>query len=328
MYCAITGANGFVGSHLVDRLVAEGHQVCALVRATSDLQWLKNKPVTLIKGDLDDAQALKQAFTGVSVVFHVAGVVNSLDSDTFFRVNAEGTRKVAEACLEVNPKLSRFVLVSSQSVVGPNPGGTPMNEEIPCRPINLYGKSKLAGEEAARKLMPALPLSIIRPGPIYGPRDREALALIQMAAKGFHVKVGLARRMCNFCHVEDVVTSLMLAATREEALGETFLISDTQNYTVQESGRIMSAALRDGRKSFPLWLPVSVAYAAGAVSGAIGRLRHVTPDLNLDRVRMLTARGWAMDTSKAQKLLGYTPQYDLASGVVQTVKWCKEHGWM
>ena len=325
MRCIVTGANGFVGSHLVDLLLQEGHEAVAYVRAGSSLRWLEGKPITLARGTLEDSEALRQVMAGADVVFHVAGVVNALDREGYFHVNARGTRAVAEAFMDACPDAHRFVLVSSQSVVGPSE--VPVTEQTQCQPMNLYGESKLAGEQEAQSLAPALPLSIARPGPIYGPRDREALPLFKQASMGLRVKVGFAANVSNFCHVDDVARGIMLCATRDEALGQTFMIGGSDNYTLDQLGRILVSALRGGQ-GIPIWLPVTAVYAAGVAGELWSRLRRAPAGFNLDRARMLTAGGWPMDISKARKLLGYEPRWDLGDGARQTVAWAKENGWM
>ena len=165
MKCALTGANGFLGSHLADRLVADGHEVTALVRESSNLRWLEGKDLRLVVGNLDDAGALADAFAGAEVIFHLAGVVVASDPQAYYRVNVEGTRGVAEAALELGDGLKRFVQVSSLAVYGSGQGDEgPVSEESPCEPVNHYGRSKLAGDEAARALWPRLPLTVVRPG--------------------------------------------------------------------------------------------------------------------------------------------------------------------
>lgn len=325
MRCVVTGANGFVGSHLVDLLLAEGHQVTALVRPTSNLRWLEGKPITLVKGSLEDPDTLRQGLGGAELVFHVAGVVNATNLDAYLRVNARGTATVGRAFLEHCPKGRRFVLVSSQSVVGPT--DNPATEQMEPRPINMYGQSKLAGEQEALALAPDLPLSIVRPGPIYGPRDAEALPLMSLAARGFHLRLGWRSAVSNMCHVQDVARGALLAATRDEALGQTFMLGGAENYPINQLMRKWVAELHGGA-GIPLWLPVSAAYAAGAAGELWCRVSGKTVSLNLDRVRMLTAGDWPLDISKMRQLLGYEPRWDVCTGATQTVKWAKEQGWI
>ena len=328
MRCALTGANGFLGSHLVDRLLADGHEVSALVRESSDLRWLAGQEVRLVKGELDDPASLARAFEGAELIFHLAGAVVALESKAYYRVNQEACRVVAEAAMGCGEGLKRFVLVSTLAVHGRRPDETgPVSEESACEPVNHYGRSKLGGEEAARALGSGLPLTVIRPGGIYGPRDEASLALFQQGQKGIYLKMGLGRRMVNMCHVADIVDGIMLAATKDEALGETFLLGDRENYTLEKLGQTMVQAVRGGR-GVPIWLPLSGAYVAGALGSAVGRLRGKRPLLDLDQVRMYAVRNWAMDVGKARRMLGYRPRYTLLEGATETAAWYREEGWL
>ena len=327
MRCAVTGANGFVGSHLVDRLVQDGHQVRVLARPTADLRWLQDDVVEVVQGSLSEPEALRRVFRDCDLVFHIAGVTAARTSELFYRVNRDGTRLAVEACLEAAPDLRRFVLMSSIAAVGPGAGEQPIDEQVGPHPVNHYGRSKLAGEEQAKAAGARLPLAIVRPGAIYGPRDVDVLTMLKVAALGFRVHVGLARRAHNFCHVSDVVQGTILAATRSEAVGETFNIGDLTNYPLPEVGQIMARIMGRGR-ALPIWLPLSIAYGVGAASGMVARLRRSRPSLNVDRIKLLTARNWTMDVSKAQRMLGYQPRYTLESGLTDTVAWCREAGWL
>lgn len=327
MKCALTGANGFLGSHLADRLLKDGHQVTALVRESSELRWIADKGIRLVTGALDDAAALAQAFEGAELIFHLAGAVVAGDPAAYYRVNQEAARAVAEAALGVEG-LRRFVLVSTLAVHGvrkDEPG--PVNEESGCEPVNHYGRSKLGGEEAARALCPGLPLTVVRPGGIYGPRDTASLALFQQGAKGIYLKMGFGRRLVNMCHVADIVDGILLAAARDEGLGETFLLGDAENYTLEQLGQTMVRAVRGGR-GLPLWIPLTGAFALAAAGSALGRLRGKRPLLDIDQVRMYAVRNWAMDVGKARRLLGYRPRYTLLEGATETAAWYREQGWL
>jgi len=327
MRCGVTGASGFVGSNLVDLLLEQGHQVRILARPTADLRWIRDTVVEVVQGSLADADALRSTFDRCDLVFHVAGVTTARTCEEFYRVNRDGTRQAVQACLEAAPGLRRFVLISSIAAVGPGGDDRPLDEAVDPHPVNHYGRSKLAGELQARAVGDRLPLTVVRPGAIYGPRDTDVLVLLKVAALGFRVHIGLARRLLNFCHVSDVVRGTLLAATRPEGLGQTFNIGDLANYDLAQVGCTMARVM--GRpKAWPVWLPISVAYGMGAASGAIARLRQTRPTLNVDRIRLLTARNWTMDVGKAGDLLGYTPSYDLERGLGHTVRWCREAGWL
>jgi nucleoside-diphosphate-sugar epimerase len=328
MLCAITGANGFVGSHLAERLVEQGHEVRALVRASSDLTWLGDLPLALFEGNLNDREVLRRTFEGCELVFHLAGVTSASARETFFDANVTGARNVAQACLDAaGETLRRFVLVSSLAASGPGVGEAPVTEACEARPINWYGESKLAGEREVQALAPRLPLTVVRPGAIYGPRDKDHLGLVKAAARGVRLKLGLGRRAYNFCHVDDVVTATIPAASYEKALGETFLVGDVDNYTLTEVSEILVRLLRGGG-GVTFLLPVSVAYCAAAVGGLAARIRGGRPELNLDRLRLFAARNWTMDVKKARQTLGYAPRFVLEAGMADTIAWYRRVGWL
>jgi nucleoside-diphosphate-sugar epimerase len=327
MLCGVTGANGFVGSHMVDHLLREGHQVRVLVRPTADLRWIRDPVVEVVQGSVSEREALCRTFDGCDLVFHIAGVTSAHVPEEFYRVNRDGTRRAVAACLEAAPRARRFVLMSSIAAVGPGSKGAAIDEAAGPHPINHYGRSKLAGEEQARAVGDRLPLTIVRPGAIYGPRDRDVLTLLKVATLGFRVHVGLARRELNFCHVGDVVQGTLLAASRDEGRGETFNIGDINNYQLSEVGQTMARVM--GRQStLPVWLPLSLAYGVGAAGGVVSRLRRTRPKLNLDRIRLLTARNWKMDVGKARRLLGFSPRHTLEAGLEETVAWYRRNGWL
>jgi nucleoside-diphosphate-sugar epimerase len=327
MLCGITGANGFVGSHMVEHLLQQGHQVRVLARPTADLRWIQDTVVEVVQGSVSERDALCRTFDGCDLVFHFAAVTSANVPEQFYRVNRDGTRLAVEACLEAAPRARRFVLMSSIAAVGPGSRGEAIDEATRPHPINHYGRSKLAGEKQARAAGDKLPLTIVRPGAIYGPRDADVLTLLKVATLGFRVHVGLARRELNFCHVSDVAQGTMLAACRDEGLGETFNIGDVTNYQLSEVGQAMARVM--GRQStLPVWLPLSVAYGVGAAGGVVSRLRRARPKLNVDRIRLLTARNWTMDVGKARRRLGFKPEHTLETGLAQTAAWYRKMGWL
>jgi nucleoside-diphosphate-sugar epimerase len=132
----VTGATGFIGSHLVEALLQKGVQVRCLVRKTSDLSWLKNLPIEVFRGNCNDKASLEEAVKGVDQVFHLAGVTKAVEEKTYFEVNALGTENLIHACLENNPRLQKFVYVSSQAAAGPCQNGGKKRESDRCEPVS------------------------------------------------------------------------------------------------------------------------------------------------------------------------------------------------
>lgn len=325
MLCAVTGANGFLGSHLVDRLLGDGHRVRVLVRPTADRRWLAGKEVETVTGDLFDREATDALCRDARWVFHAAGAISAHRQRPYFAINVDGSMAVARSAQRAAPTLKRFVFVSSQSVCGPSRDGAPLTERTDARPVNLYGESKLAAERALSEL--ELPLTVVRPGPIYGPRDRNTLPFFQLARFGLRLKLGFGRRLSNFAHVEDVVAGMVACAEHRAAEGGVFLLGGPDNMEFDDIGRAVVQAVRgkDGRVVFvPRWL----AYTAGAVGGGVGRLLSTPPGLNLDRIRMLVQPNWSMDLSHIGETVGFEPTIPLPDGALQTANWYREQGWI
>ena len=165
----VTGANGFVGSHIVDCLLRHGNKVRAMVRHTSDLSWLENKPVEICYGTLDDLPSLLTAVEGVDRIVHNAGVVAAKQKYLYFLHNSEGTHNLIKAVLQVYTGNSRprFLLVSSQTAAGPS-GTKWKTEDDPPSPITDYGRSKLLAESTLMRYSDQLPVTIVRPPSVYG----------------------------------------------------------------------------------------------------------------------------------------------------------------
>ena len=169
----VTGANGFVGSHLVDLLLENNYIVHCITRKSSNLKWLKDKDVQIFDSGLLNKDGLRQAFQGADYIYHVAGVVKSKKPEGYFHGNVETTRVLLETAVEFKDTIKKFLIVSSQTAAGPSYNGKVMSEDDSCKPITTYGRSKLAEEELAKSFMHLLPITICRAPAVFGERDTE-----------------------------------------------------------------------------------------------------------------------------------------------------------
>lgn len=325
MRALVTGASGFIGSNLVDRLLAEGAQVKCLVRARSNLTWLGSQALTLVPGDFHDAAALAPAVQDVDVVFHVAGVTRAARRAGYFRGNLEATRTLLRACQEYGPGDQKFLFVSSLAAAGPSPG-PPLTEDLEPQPVSAYGLSKLAAERAVLEFGRTRPVIIIRPPAVYGPRDRDTLMLFKSVQRGLHVIPGRGAQKVSLVHVDDLVTGILLAARSKQASGRVYYICGEGHYDWQTVGDYLGRAL--GRRFGTLYVPWGVMRLVAAGGSLASQFTRVPTLLNLDKLRDIRQSNWLCTPAKAKTEFGFQPAIDLLTGLTTTAAWYKEMGWL
>jgi len=318
----VTGANGFIGSHLTERLVAEGHRVRCLVRPTSDRRWIAGLPVEYVTGDLTEAGTADETVAGAEWVFHLGGAVKAVDEAGFFRVNAEGTRTLAEASKRAGVK--RFVLLSSLAAAGPSPDGRPLREDDTPRPVSAYGRSKLAAERFAAGS--GVPVVVLRPPAVYGPRDRDVLPFFRLAARGIALVLGEPKRPLSLIHVSDIVAYLVRAASATGAEGRTYFVNDGAVHTwVGVAERLVRTLGRTPRRlrvgGGALWLAACFEERRAALTGR-------RPLVTRERLIEFRAGAWVCDGRRARDELGLDPRVGLEEGLATTAAWYREQGWL
>jgi dihydroflavonol-4-reductase len=333
----VTGASGFIGVHLVDRLLAAGREVTCLVRSPDKLPARLRAQVHIVQGDIHDAAAISTAVAGADQVFHVAGLVKALRPAELFEVNEAGTRRVAEICAGQD-KPPTFVLVSSLAATGPSKGERPLQESDTPAPVSHYGRSKLAGETAAREFARRMPITIVRPAVVFGPGDANSFLLFRPVSRwGVHATPCDASGRISMIHVADLCKLLLLAADRGQRLPAEsneqnrgqgiYFGANPQTIPYDDFGRMVGAAL--GRKK------VRVArnrpwsgYALAGVAEAFARIRRRPAILSFDKMREAFAGDWHCSGEKTVRELGFQPSATLADRITETVAWYRANGWL
>ena len=326
MIALVTGATGFIGSHLVELLLKQKYAVRVLLRRTSDTVWLQGLPIEYVYGDLFDTNALREAVAGVDYVFHSAGVTKAKTAAEYFRGNTEGVKNLLDAVTQNNPGLKRFVQISSQTAAGPSPGKTPITEETTPRPITTYGRSKLAGEEACAERLGRIPITIVRPPAVYGPRDRDIFEFFNTMSKGLQPMVGMKEKFVSLIHVGDLVRGFLMAAESENAIGQTYFLSSSQVYGWKEVGEVARRII--GKTAFRVKIPEAGVFAIAAVSEFFGLFSRKPVLINLEKARDMVQDYWTCDSSKANRDFGYVQEITLDEGIRNTVEWYKSKGWL
>jgi nucleoside-diphosphate-sugar epimerase len=320
----VTGANGFVGSHLVRHLLARGHSVRALVRKSSNLELLDGVAPEFAYGDVTDESGLDDAVAGVDVVFHVAGVIAALDDAGFDRVNLGGTQRMLEAVQRAAPTVRRFVLVSSIAATGPAETDAPRRVDEPARPTSAYGRSKLRAETWLREHAGDVPWTIVRPPIVYGSGDSATLELFASAKRGIAVRLSGPDRPLSVVHVSDLAAGMELCATHDAARGDAFYLCGPEDLPMHEfQCRIAHAC---GRKPITVPVPAMLFRAIGACGDVVGRVRGRPAVLSSDKVSDALQRSWRVDGSYATERLGFRPQVSVDEGIREALAWYEARG--
>ncbi len=322
----ITGATGFVGSHLADLLLAKGWQVRCTVRKSSNTRWIADKPLQLADTDLYNADSIAAQLHDVSYIFHVAGAVKGRNQADFDRGNVDTTRAVLDAAVKMPAgQIKKIVIVSSLSATGPAEIGGQVNEQTPCRPLTAYGRSKQAQEQLCAQYMDRLPITIIRPPAIYGPRDEDILLFFK-SYKKYVVPTVWHDQTLSIVHVADVVEGLYLAALSPRAIGQTYFVSSEKSYTWHS----IAEATRSGfsHKAWLLRIPNRGLLALSVVAEQISRRLDKPLIIDRDKVREMIQASWVCSPQKAMDELGYRQKISLEAGVSQTIDWYKKNQWL
>jgi len=322
MQCLLTGATGFIGGWMAERLVRAGMRVRCLVRSGAGLA---NPALELCIGSLFEPQALRRALSDVEYVLHFAGITRALRSRDYFRVNGEGSEALYTAIRQAAPQVKRVVHISSQAAAGPALDGRPLDEGCVPHPITAYGRSKLAGEEAARRSMQDLPIVILRPPVVYGPRDRSGLSLFKSAARGYRVSV----RGCAPCFspifVEDLVEAAFTAMIAGGAAGRTYFVTGSE--AIRASALTAMLARLSAAEGRDVVIPYSLARLAVMALEVKARISGRPNKLNSAKLKELRHE-WLASNARIRDELGFAPKTTLENGLRTTLEWYRSAGWL
>jgi nucleoside-diphosphate-sugar epimerase len=322
----VTGATGFVGSHLVDCLVERGSDVRCLVRQSSNLRYVKHPQVELAYGGLDGSTDWDEALADVDIIYHVAGTTFARRAKDYFTVNHQGTEALLAEAVKRRDRIKRFVYISSLAAVGPARDGAPVDEDTSPAPITPYGRSKLMAEEAVRVVSDLLPVTIVRPPAVYGPRDYGIFEFFKAVKGGMFPMIGRGDKRVSLVHARDLVDGIILAGESEASVGRTYFISSEDNYSMRAVADLMAALMRRRLRAFSI--PRPLAYGVAIAAEAAAALMGKPPVINRDKVTDLSQTGWTCSIERAKSELGYSQQVPLEEGLRETLAWYKSEGWL
>jgi len=330
----VTGATGFIGRHVVAGLLARGLAVRALVRSPGRAAHLRRADVEIVAGDLGDRASLAAACRDCDVVFHCAGLVAARQRTELATANGDAVGFLADACAAAGtPPV--LVHISSLAAAGPTRlRAAPRDEATLPRPVSNYGRSKLLGERALAARADRLPITVIRPGIVFGPHDNGVAAMFQSIAwTRLHVLMGFRSPPLSLIHVADLVTLALESAVRgsrlsvsadSAATGIYQACDDREFPTYAQLGQRLARALDTWTIVLPL--PLSLAFPTAFVIEAFWNFRGQPSIVSPDKIREAIASSWAASAARARRDLGFHPAASLDDRLAETARWLRETG--
>ncbi len=327
MKVLLTGANGFVGSHILDSLMARGLPTAVLLRPNCDRSLIESHlpRVEVRLGSVADVDSLVRATADVTHVVHCAGCTRALRISEFYEVNQVGTRHVVEAINRQGGRVQRLVHLSSAAAVGPATPERPANEDTPPAPVSDYGRSKLAGEDEVRKGCRA-EFVILRPPGVYGPGDNNFLWLFKAIRAHVLPAFGGGKQALSLVFVGDLAQAVVACLTHPTASRRTYFVASPEVVTARELETKIAAQM--GTWTLHLPLPTGVLWPICAVQEVISSLTGKANVLSRQKYPELKAPGWVCDSAPLQKEVGFACTTKLKHGIAQTLEWYRRAGWL
>lgn len=321
----VTGAAGFIGSHIVEALGRQGFAVRALVRKTSKREFL-GQEVELALGDVTDSDSLRAALAGVPAVVHCAGLTKARSLEDYRRVNRDGTERLLAACAAAPVPPERVICLSSLAAFGPSREGRPAREDDEPHPVSAYGRSKLEGQRIAESFMKDLPITILIPPAVYGPRERDIYTYFKLARLGFLPFLGRRERLLSIVYVKDLARAAIACLVRQEAAGRSYFVEDGEVHTWRSVAGAISSAM--GARPARLMVPRPMAHALAACADCFSLVTRRPPLLGREKMRELLETSWTCSADRIRRDLGFAFEYPLPRGIEETYRWYLQHHWL
>ena len=322
----VTGANGFIGSHLVDSLLSLGCNVHCLIRKTSNLRWLSSSKIQFHFVDLADPKFKIPNLPGLDFVFHCAGLTKAKSRKEYFDLNSSVCSSLYEQCLNYKDSIKGIVHLSSLAAAGPGKDGQWVDEATVLNPVTFYGQSKKEGEEVALKYSASLPIKVIRPPVVYGPREENLYSFFKLVKKGWGLQIGRSPKKLSLLYVADLVKAMIAVCDPRSSRKKIYFVTDGETYSWEEVAKAAAHRMNVSMKAVLIpeiiLIPIAIFFEALAMLSEKPAL--------FDRQRMIDIRQscWTASSENFFRDYGFTPQFKLATGLACTLDWYVQQKWL
>ena len=322
----VTGATGFIGSHLIDYLVGKDCTIHALVRETSDQRWLnKSGQVKIHVVDLAQSSSIS-CLEKADYLFHCAGLTKAKTRDDYFCGNVYSCEVLYERCVAIGSNLKAIVHLSSLAAAGPSMRGEAAQEKNPCKPVTYYGESKLAGEKIALKYSSLLPIVIIRPPVVYGPREENFFVYLKTLSQGWNIKIGTTRRELSLVYVTDIVRAMVRAAVCYPKNEKIYYVTDGVSYIWNDISDTAMSIFDMPAKT--IVIPELLLVFLSRISETLAWFSLKPALFDRQRVIDICQTSWVASPKAFFESHAFQPKYNLEKGLEETIDWYKKNNWL
>ena len=322
----ITGASGFIGGFIVEEALNRGYEVHAAIRKSSNLQYLRDKRINFHEVSFDKEEALRHLLSTeqFDYIIHNAGITKASNEQLYHKINAGYTRKFLKIIHEENVMPRKFLFMSSMASYGPadfQPNGIVDRDSTP-HPVTQYGRSKLQAEQFVDSFS-SLPYIILRPTAVFGPREKDFLALYKSLNRGIEIYIGGKDQKLTFIYVKDLV-ELIFISLASDVSRKSYFVCDGNIYPAQKYNSLLRKAL--DKNSIKFVVPLALVKIIAWINEMGSKISGKPSILSRDKINELKASNWACDTSPQELELGYKPKYSLEEAINETINWNKVNG--
>ncbi len=326
MKALVTGGTGFIGSNLIEQLVNKNYEVCTIAKDNFHIEFLNSLNVRVLEYDLNNLPDLHSELSEVDYIYHLAGVTRAISKNDYYLGNFSATKNFLKVCKLSCKNLKRFVYLSSLAAVGPSLDGNPVDEDTPYHPVSHYGKSKMMGELEVIRSSNRLPVTILRPSSVYGPRERDIFEYFKLVKRGIKPIIGFNQKKLNLIFCDDLVNAIIVAGEHPKSVNEVYFVGSEQAYTNHQIGEAI--ALAQKKSAICVRIPHFMVYAIGFAEEILGKILNKPVFLNRQKARESKQKKWDCSVKKIENEIGFYPSVSLLEGMEKTFEWYIAQEWL